>query len=70
MGGACAGGACVGKKYSKSASGLAPIKVVQKPTIHDLSSSMDDYETHVDIRCDLLAKRVEDSKDAQVGISF
>lgn len=31
---------------------------------------MDDYETHVDIRCDLLAKRVEDSKDAQVGISF
>jgi hypothetical protein len=42
---------------------LTPIKVVQRPTIHDLSSSMDDFENHVDIKCDLLAKRVEDFKD-------
>ena len=48
---------------------MEPIKVVHKPTIHDLSSSMDEYEAKVDVRNDLLAPRV-DSKDAQVGIYF
>ena len=52
----------MGKKYSKP-TGNNPIKVVQRPTIHDLSSSMDEYEAHVDARCDLLAARV-DMKDA------
>ena len=31
---------------------------------------MDDYDTHVDIKCHLLAKRVEDPYDCQVGIPF
>ena len=58
----------MGKKYSKP-SGHNPIKVVQRPTIHDLSSSMDEYEAHVDARCDLLAPRV-DTKEASVGVLF
>jgi|FrelakmetLWP11LW_1041352.scaffolds.fasta_scaffold375657_1 hypothetical protein len=55
-------GACVGKKYSKP-SGMHPIKVIQRPTIHDLSSSMDEYEAHVDARSDLLAAKI-DQKEA------
>ena len=51
-------GACVGKKYSKP-SGMHPIKVIQRPTIHDLSSSMDEYEAHVDARSDLLAAKID-----------
>jgi hypothetical protein len=61
MGAACQG-ACVGKKYSKP-SGLEPIKVIQRPSIVALSSSMDDYDAHLEARSDLLAPRV-DANDA------
>jgi len=46
---------------------MHPIRLVQRPTIHDLSSSMDDYEAHVEARSDLLAAKI-DQKEAQVGI--
>ncbi len=52
----------MGKKYSKP-SGLEPIKVIQKPSIVDLSSSMDDYESKLEARSDLLAPRI-DQNDA------
>jgi len=58
MGAAACKGACVGKKYSKP-SGLEPIRVIQKPSIVDLSSSMDNYEAHVEAKSDLLAPRVD-----------
>lgn len=48
---------------------MHPIRVIQKPTIHDLSSSMDDYEAHIEARSDLLAPKI-DQKDAKVGMWF
>lgn len=58
----------MGKKYSRpSANNTKP--VVSQPTVRDLSSSMDDFDHHLDQQSDLLAGRV-DHRDAQIGIHF
>ena len=46
MGAATCKVACVGKKYSKP-TGKEPIKVIQRPNIVDLDSSIDDYSAHL-----------------------
>ena len=67
MGAACQA-ACTGKKYSKPKA-MHPVRVIMRPTIHDLSSSMDDFEVHLEARSDLLAPKI-DQKDAKVGMWF
>ena len=52
----------MGKKFSKP-TGKEPERVIARPTVVDLSSSMDEYDAHLEARSDLLAPRV-DSKDA------
>jgi len=59
MGAACA---CAGKKYTKP-SGREPVKVISRPSAVDLSSSVDDFDAHLEARSDLLAPKV-DMKDA------
>ena len=67
--GAASCGLCQSNKKPLKTNAMHPIKVVQRPTVHDLSSSMDDYEAHVEARSDLLAARV-DHKEARIGLSF
>ena len=68
MGAASCNAVCVGKKYARP-SDSNPIKVIQRPSQHDLSSSMDDLEIHLDQQSNLLAHKV-DTKDAKIGIHF
>ena len=43
--------------------------VIQRPTIHDLSSSVDDFEQHIEKHSDLLAM-LPDAKESQIGVYF
>lgn len=64
--GACGSAVCTAKKISTQ--GPNTIRVKNRPTKHDLSSSMDNYDAKCD-GCDLLAGRV-DQQDAQIGVYF
>ena len=64
MGAAACQGVCVSKKVSAST-----VRIVHAPTRLDLSSSMDDYDDHLDAQSDLLAPRV-DPVNARIGVLF
>ena len=68
MGAAACQATCMSKKYAKP-TGKEPIKVLRKPGVVDLDSSLDDYEAHLLNRNDLLAPRI-DGKESQVCIHF
>ena len=68
MGAAACNAVCMSKKYQKP-SDLNPIKVIATPTVHDLSSSMDNYEEHLEAQSELLAQKI-DQKEGQIGINF
>ena len=63
MGAAACQGVCVSKKVSSA------VRIVRTPTNLDLSSSMDDYEAHLDAQSDILAPRVDPVK-ARIGVLF